>query len=58
MSPYSAFCNNPIRYNDPDGRCPECEENVIDPIDGQSYTSTGGAEYTFGNGEWTRQGGI
>jgi len=57
MSPYQFGWNNPVRYNDPDGECPECEENVIDPTDGQSYTSTGGAEYTFGNGEWTRQGG-
>ncbi|WP_375585540.1 RHS repeat-associated core domain-containing protein [Cyclobacterium xiamenense] len=56
-SPYAAMWNNPIRYNDPDGRCPECDENVKDPTDDQSYTSTGGAEYIFGNGELTRQGG-
>jgi hypothetical protein len=23
-SPYAAFWNNPIKYNDPDGRCPFC----------------------------------
>jgi len=23
-SPFAAFWNNPIRYNDPDGRCPIC----------------------------------
>ena len=56
MSLYSAFWNNPIRYNDPDGKCPECEENVNNPIDGLSYMSSGGAEYIFGKGEWTRNG--
>jgi hypothetical protein len=50
--------NNPIRYNDPDGRCPECEEEVKNPSEGQVYQSRGGAEYTFGNGEWTRDGGM
>jgi hypothetical protein len=49
--------NNPIKWNDPDGRCPECRDNVKDPKDGQSYTSSGGAEYTFGKGDWTKQGG-
>jgi RHS repeat-associated protein len=29
-SPYSAFWGNPIRYTDPDGRCPECyDENLL-----------------------------
>lgn len=28
-SPYSAFWNNPIKYNDPDGRCPICSYIII-----------------------------
>ena len=44
ISPYSSIWNNPIKYNDPDGRCPECEEKVEEPTDGQIYTSTGGAK--------------
>ncbi|WP_375585546.1 RHS repeat-associated core domain-containing protein [Cyclobacterium xiamenense] len=57
-SPYAAMWNNPIGYNDPDGRCPECEEEVKNPSEGQVYVSRGGAEYTFGNGQWTRDGGM
>jgi hypothetical protein len=37
MSPYSAFWNNPIRYNDPDGRCPECPDEVYVPIADHVY---------------------
>ncbi|UCS92407.1 RHS repeat-associated core domain-containing protein [Echinicola marina] len=28
-SPYAAFWNSPIRYNDPDGRCPNCITGLI-----------------------------
>ena len=28
-SPYAAFWNNPIKYNDPDGRCPNCITGLI-----------------------------
>ncbi len=55
-STYSAFWSNPITYNDPDGRCPVCEEMVKNPTDGQIF-KTSGATYTFGGGQWTRNGG-
>jgi RHS repeat-associated protein len=55
-SPYATFWNNAVTYNDPDGRCPKCEENVKKPTNGQIFKTTG-ATYTYGNGQWTRDGG-
>ncbi len=55
-SPYAAFWNNPIRYNDPDGRCPECPE-PSKANNGDMYMSSGGGLYLYGEGEWTRQDG-
>src|SRR5690606_5243232 len=49
--------NNPVRFNDPNGECPECEEERANPFKGEIYRSTGGADYVFGKGAWTRQGG-
>jgi len=28
-SPYAAFWNNPIKYNDPDGKCPRCLKTLV-----------------------------
>ncbi|TGD56530.1 DUF6443 domain-containing protein [Flavobacterium humi] len=56
-TPYSFSFNNPVFYGDPTGLCPECEKNVKNPTAGQSYTSTGGATYTYNDGQWTRQDG-
>ena len=49
---------NPIRYYDPDGRCPRCEEAVPDAHEHEwiQITFEDGA-YIWLNGDWTRQGG-
>ncbi len=36
-STYSAMWNNPIRYNDPDGRCPKCPDKTYLPIADHVY---------------------
>lgn len=56
-SPYSFSFNVPTSFADPTGLCPECEENVKNPTAGQTYTSTGGATYTYNDGKWTQEGG-
>jgi hypothetical protein len=38
LSPYSAFWQNPIKYTDPDGRCPECDDETYVPIAEHVYT--------------------
>jgi hypothetical protein len=48
-SPYAFSWNNPVRYVDPDGRCPECEENVENPEVGETYESSGGRTYQYQN---------
>ena len=47
-SPYSAFWNNPIMYDDPDGKCPTCPDEVYLPIANHVYKAKVGA--TTSNG--------
>ena len=57
FSPYQFGWNNPIRFNDPTGECPECEVERPNPFKGEVYRTTGGADYVYGKGAWTRHGG-
>jgi LysM repeat protein len=36
-SPYTAFWNNPIKYNDPDGRCPDCPNGKYQVQKGDNF---------------------
>lgn len=56
-SPYAFVMNNPVFFSDPTGLCPECEKNVKNPTNGQTYTSEGGATYIYGDDGWVRQDG-
>lgn len=37
-SPYSAFWGNPVYFTDPDGRCPDCPDEVYVPIADHVYS--------------------
>jgi hypothetical protein len=47
-SPYTAFWNNPIKYNDPDGRCPDCPDETYLPIANHVYEAKVGAKTSNG----------
>ena len=41
MSPYSAIWNNPIKYTDPDGRCPDCPTLYTNTRDARGVVKNG-----------------
>jgi RHS repeat-associated protein len=55
-SPYVAFWNNPIVFNDPDGRCPDCPDPST-AKEGDIVNPNGGMDFIFKDGEWTGIGG-
>ncbi|WPR73734.1 RHS repeat-associated core domain-containing protein [Algoriphagus sp. NG3] len=57
MSPYSAMWNNPIIFNDPDGKCPDCPDPST-AKEGDKANPHGEREYTFSDGKWTAEGGM
>ncbi|WP_168732729.1 DUF6443 domain-containing protein [Flavobacterium supellecticarium] len=55
-SPYSFSFSNPVALSDPSGLCPECPDKN-NAKNGDTYLSTGGGNYSFNNGNWTRNDG-
>lgn len=55
-SPYSAFWNNPVIYNDPDGRCPDCPETST-ANEGDIVNPNGMMNFMLVDGQWTGLGG-
>ncbi len=47
-SPYSAFWNNPVKYTDPDGRCPDCPDDVYVPLAEHVYNAKVGDKTSNG----------
>jgi RHS repeat-associated protein len=47
-SPYSAFWGNPVKYTDPDGRCPDCPVDVYVPLSDHVYDAKVGDKTSNG----------
>lgn len=56
LTPYHFSFSSPIVFSDPTGLCPECPDKNK-AKEGDSYVSTGGGNYSFNNGNWTRNDG-
>ena len=58
-SPYLFSWGNPVNFNDPNGLCPDCDENAPDAQAGDTYRPEGaGHDYLKGkDGTWTMLAG-